>query len=223
MQPHKNLILFPAHTTDTNSKSIMSHIRLKETKRAKPLWHFLLIRTAVRWGMFTLRSALGLYDVAHIPWSSTYMRVWEQGHNCRRFPGLDQQPSSSGRSARLAAAFKLHAPDWETERQWQAELSAEHCVSDWRVSLIWLRANLIAFHIIFIFLKLSGDCALGRRWHSLEMSSVSSHGKKQSDTHKQTEAHAYTHRRMSNPSLHFLPLPCRHTPADSLEHYTGCN
>lgn len=188
--------------------------KTKTDKECKTLVALSSHLNAVRWGMFTLWSARGLYDMAHIPWRPGYMQVWERGHNCRQFPGLDHQPSARGRTARLAAPSNPNMAGWETERQWQAEVSVERCICEWRVSLIWLRANLIASHIIFIFLKLSGDCALGRRWHSLEMSSVSSECP-QSDMHKQTEAHACTHIHTHKDTRATPPFASCRSPADT--------
>lgn len=72
-----------------------------------------------------------------------------------------------------------------------------------------------------------------RCWHSLEMRSIFAHGNRldrqwhtQTDTHGCNEVvHASTRTGVhaQPPTLPPCPLPYRHTPADSLEHYMGCN
>lgn len=44
--------------------------KTKPDKEGKTLVALSSHLNAVRWGMFTLWSAQGLYDVAHIPWRS---------------------------------------------------------------------------------------------------------------------------------------------------------
>ena len=202
-------------------------------------------------GMFTLWSYQGLYGPAHIPWRVAYTAVWKNtlclcarvsmwleapeplkpvpgpylpGGVCGRWTGLGPWLPSSPHSGR------------KTEPRWQLKVSVERRACEWHVSLILLRANLIAFHIVFIFQKQWDNYALERYWHSLEMRfnllSLKT-SLMQSDAHKQTRAHA-TRELHAHPHTHTHthaqppPPPTHPSPTDThlqihLEHYMGCN
>lgn len=119
---------------------------------------------------------VGVWLEAQLKGSSWTLSVWGGRRVC--LPGRSFHPLHT-HTAQLG----------RRKRRWQLEVSVEHCVCEWHVSLILLRANLIAFHIIFIFQKQGDNYALERYWHSLEMCSIFSREKQgliRSDTNKHT-------------------------------------
>jgi len=131
----------------------------------------------------------GLYGPAHIPWRFAHMATreivcvaestcvcdWRHELRQRHFSGPYQQSRASRRRMRLATASIPCTASRKMKPQWQLDVSTELCVCEWHVSLILLKANLIALHIIFIFQKQRDNYVLMRYWHSLEKHSISWH------------------------------------------------
>lgn len=156
--------------------------------------------------MFTLWSYQGLHGSAHIPLEILRTCECVTGGTTRgsswTFISSLERAGDECVWPRLASS--THPGCEKTVPQWQLEVSVEHCACEWHVSLILLRANLIAFHTVFIFLKQWDNYALERYWHSLEMHSAFSLTEIQKGKKKKKRSRV-TH--TNKP-----PYPCSHAP-----------
>lgn len=198
--------MVPQSVIWTKPHNFIHAVRLKQTKMEKPWWLFPFIEPQSCGDVYTLVHSRPLWSRPYPLEVCVHVSVRLQAQ-LEAVSGPYRQTSASWRWVCLATTSIPYTPSWKTEPQWQLEVSVEHCVCEWHVSLISLWANLIAFHIIFIVQKQSDNYALERYWHCLEMSPVFSHAKQArfrlTCTNKQRWmlAHIWTHVRNSLPLL----------------------
>lgn len=216
MGPNTTCSTYNGNTTCYLNKTTQTHVniythRLKQTKKANFGWLFSFIGPQSSGDVYILvvsRSSPYPLEIC-IPGSLTervclciHVSLWVKllaplipG----RFMDLISSLVWAGDECGWPQLPSTPHPAGRREPQWQVEVSAEHCAFEWHVSLILLRANVIAFRIIFIFEKRWDNHALKRYWRSLEMRSIFPH-KNSREWHTQInsrmceqELHVHTH------------------------------